>query len=230
VTAAREARTLASYAKEGITLSQARHRERYIEAILPPDPARRTIERALEQRGWPDMCVSQALGRFLTQLAMGASAAVEIGTYVGYSAICIARGLRPGARLITLESRPEHARLAKRHIEEAGLGDRVEIALGDASETLERLQEEGRRFDLAFVDADKPSYPRYLELVLHLMRPGGIIVFDNAFGRDRAWDPSAQSPTPVALRELHRRLFEEPRLVSTLLPMWDGLAVARVLM
>jgi len=211
-------------------LSEARHRERHIDAVLPPDPARDAIRRALLRRGWPDMCVSQALGRFLTQLAMGAGAALEIGTYVGYSAICIARGLRPGARLITLESRPEHADLARHHIEAAGLGDRVEIALGNAAETLARLRAEGQRFDLAFVDADKPSYPRYLDLVLDLLHPGGLIVFDNAFGRDRVFDPSATSPTPVALRELHRRLFEDPRLVSTLLPMFDGVAIARVLL
>ncbi|WP_041694957.1 O-methyltransferase [Alicyclobacillus acidocaldarius] len=210
-------------------MSEPRHRERYIEAILPPDPVRDAIRHALLQRGWPDMCVSPALGRFLTQLAMSAGAALEIGTYAGYSAICIARGLRPGARLITLESRAEHADLARHHIDAARLGDRVDIALGDAAETLARLRADGHRFDLAFVDADKPNYPRYLDLVLHLLSPGGLIVFDNAFGRDRVFDPSAQSPTPVALRELHRRLFEDPRLVSTLLPMFDGVAIARVL-
>ncbi|WP_236011225.1 O-methyltransferase [Alicyclobacillus fructus] len=203
-------------------------RNRHVDAVLPPDPLRSAIRSALLERGWPDMCVPQALGRFLTQLAMGAHSALEVGTYAGYSAICIARGLRPGARLVTLESRAEHAHLAKRHIEGAGFGDRVEIALGDAAETLGRLKAEGRRFDLAFVDADKPSYPRYLDLVLDILHPGGLIVFDNAFGRDRVFDPSATSPTPAALRELHRKLFENPRLVSTLLPMFDGVAIARV--
>ncbi|SIT03756.1 O-methyltransferase [Alicyclobacillus vulcanalis] len=199
-----------------------------IEAALPGDPIRAAIRQSLSERGWPDMCVPQALGQFLTQLAMSASAALEIGTYAGYSAICIARGLPSGARLVTLESRPEHAQLAEHHIAAAGFGHCVEVVLGDAADTLLRLRREGQRFDLAFIDAHKPSYPRYLDLALELMRPGGFLVFDNAFGRNRVFDPSATSPTPVALRELHRKLFAEPRLVSTLLPMFDGVAVARV--
>ncbi|WP_067850219.1 O-methyltransferase [Alicyclobacillus mali (ex Roth et al. 2021)] len=209
-------------------MSEPQHRDAYLEAVLPPDPARDAIRRDLLERGWPDMCVPLALGRLLTQLAMGSVSAIEIGTYAGYSAICIARGLSPGGRLLTLESRREHAALAAQHIEAAGLGDRVEIALGDAAETLAHLRANEPRFDFAFVDAHKPSYPRYLDLLLDLMRPGGLMVFDNAFGRDRALDPSATSPTPTALRELHRRLFEDERLVSTLLPMFDGVAIARV--
>ena len=121
-----------------------------------------------------NMQIAPDQGAFLTLLCrvIGAREALELGTFTGYSAICIARGLAPGGRLIACELSEEYAETAAANLEAAGVADRVEIRIGPAAQTLRDLPER-ESFDFAFIDADKPGYPEYYELVLARLRPGG---------------------------------------------------------
>ena len=136
------------------------------------------------------MQIAPDQGAFMTLLAklVGAREAIELGTFTGYSAICIARGLAPGGRLIACELSEEYAEIAARNLEDAGVADRVEIRIGPALETLRALPER-EPFDLAFIDADKASYPDYYEAVLARTRPGGLIVVDNVLAAGRVIEP-----------------------------------------
>jgi len=161
-------------------------------------------------------------------LATGARDALEIGALGGVSGICIARGLAEGGMLTSLELKPEYAAIAQSHAEAAGVGDRVRFMVGDALESLEKLAGEGRRFDFFFIDADKGRYPDYLEWSIRLARPGALIVADNVLLRGRVADPDAPGPSVAAMRIFNERLARDPRLVATILPGYDGLAVAFV--
>src|SRR5918992_3249029 len=132
-----------------------------------------------------------ALIELLVRL-IGARDALEVGTFTGYSAICIARGLAEGGRLICLELDEEFAATAQRNVEAAGVADRVEILVGPAGESLEAMAATPA-FDFAFVDADKPGYPDYYELVLARMRRGGLMLLDNMLQRGRVLDPDTDN-------------------------------------
>src|SRR5262245_6411800 len=150
--------------------------------LVPPDPA---LEAALQDSaaaGLPPINVSPNQGKLLMLLAQvqGARSILEIGTLGGYSTIWLARALPAGGRLVTLESDPHHAEVARSNIGRAGLAGVVELRLGPAQETLPRLAAEGRGpFDFIFIDADKPGYPDYLGWALRLSRRGSLIVADN---------------------------------------------------
>jgi predicted O-methyltransferase YrrM len=172
--------------------------------------------------------VSADTGAFLRVAARwsGAQAAVEIGSGAGYSGIWLARGLSPKATLTTIEADPEHQRLAKASYEEAGVSNRIRAILGRALDVLPRLSDGG--YDLAFIDARKDEYPKYLEHALRLVRPGGIILADNVLWSGRVADPKATDPDTEALRLYSRHVAEDDRLESTILTIGDGLAVSLV--
>jgi caffeoyl-CoA O-methyltransferase len=172
-------------------------------------------------------------GAFMTLLArlIGAREALEIGTFMGYSAICIARGLTPSGRLLCLELDPDYARQAERNIAEAGLADRVEIKVGPALESLRALPVE-ERFDLVFIDADKEGYPDYYEESLARTRPGGLIIFDNmlAAGYITADDgelPEGRRASVAALRATAERVTNDERVDTAMVGIADGLLFAR---
>ncbi|GMA57953.1 O-methyltransferase [Alicyclobacillus sacchari] len=204
-------------------------RTSYADSLLPNDPVLSHVLRTLDEHGLPQMSVRPMLGQLLTVLSRGCQRALEIGTYAGYSGICIARGLAPGGRLVSLEQRERHAELAADNFRAARLAEIVDIRIGDALEQLEMLViEGGEPFDLVFIDADKPRYGLYLETVLPLCREGAWIVCDNVLARDRVLDPDNQNPTPAAMRHFNQSLFHHPRLTSALLPIYDGIALMRV--
>ena len=204
--------------------------EAYVNRLLGADPELDRAVRGIREAGMPEVSVAPGYGRLLTILAMatGARDALEIGALGGVSGICIARGLAPGGMLISLELKPEYAAIARAHAEAAGLGDRVRHMVGDALESLEKLMEEGRRFDFFFIDADKGRYPDYLEWSIRLARPGALIIADNTLLRGRVADPGSPGPSVAAMRAFNERMVSDPRLVATLLPGYDGLAVAFV--
>jgi predicted O-methyltransferase YrrM len=171
--------------------------------------------------------VSADTGAFLRVAARwsGAQAAVEIGSGAGYSGIWLARGLSPKATLTTIEVDPEHQRLAKASYEEAGVSNRIRAILGRALDVLPRLSDGG--YDLAFIDARKDEYPKYLEHALRLVRPGGIILADNVLWSGRVVDGSAHDPATEGIREFNRRLFARPDFSSVIVPLRDGVAIAR---
>jgi caffeoyl-CoA O-methyltransferase len=156
---------------------------------------------------------------------IGAKDALEIGTFTGYSAICIARGLGEGGRLTCLELDEDFAATAQRNIDAAGVADRVEIRVGPALESLAAIPA-GPGFDFAFIDADKRSYPDYYELVLERMRRGGLILLDNMLQGGRVVAPDTENARIVD--ELNRRIHADDRVDMAMTVSADGLTFARV--
>jgi caffeoyl-CoA O-methyltransferase len=156
---------------------------------------------------------------------IGARDALEVGTFTGYSAIRIARGLVDGGRLTCMELSREFAAMAQRNIDDAGVGDRVEIRVGPAKESLEAIPAEPA-FDFAFIDADKPGYPEYYELVLARMRRGSLVLLDNMLQRGRVVAPDSENARVVDA--LNRRIHEDDRVDMAMTIAADGLTFVRV--
>jgi predicted O-methyltransferase YrrM len=211
--------------------------ERYIiDLMVLPDPS---LDAALEDSraaGLPEISVTPNQGKLLELLArvQGARRILEIGTLGGYSTIWLARALPPDGRMITLEVDPHHAEVARANIARAGLSDVVEVLVGRAQDTLPKLSADGRGpFDLIFIDADKPSYPDYLPLVLDLSRIGTLIIADNVVRRGTVVDPDSGDQNSQQVRRFNELLAAEKRLSATVMQTvsskgWDGIAVAIV--
>jgi caffeoyl-CoA O-methyltransferase len=165
-----------------------------------------------------------ALIELLVRL-IGARDALEVGTFTGYSAICIARGLSQGGRLTCLELDDERAAIAQRNLEAAGVADRVEILVGPAGESLEAMAA-APAFDFAFIDADKAGYPEYYELVLARMRPGGLMLLDNMLQSGSVVDP--QSENARIMDALNRTIHADERVDMAMTISADGLTFVRV--
>lgn len=197
-----------------------------------------SLDRALDggrTAGMPQIQVSPLHGKLLYLLAraIGARRILEIGTLAGYSAIWLARALPLDGRLVTLELDAQHATVARRSMEQAGLGDRVDIIVGPATESLRRLvQESPPPFDLVFIDADKEGYPDYLEASLRLTGRGSLIVADNVVRGGAIIDPEGDSRVR-GTRIFLEQLAADERVEATVLQTvgekgYDGLAIARV--
>jgi caffeoyl-CoA O-methyltransferase len=174
------------------------------------------------------MQVAPEQGALLTLLARLANAkrAVEVGTFTGYSAISIARGLAPGGRLLCCDVSEEWTAIARRFFAKAGVADRIDLVIAPALETLSALPRE-ETIDFAFIDADKPSYRRYYEEILPRLRPGGLIVFDNVLWMGQVVNDSDQSENTVALRELNDFVASDRRVECVMIGVADGLLLAR---
>ena len=172
--------------------------------------------------------IGQGAGAALTFLAsvLEARAVVEIGTGTGVSGLWLLRGMRPDGVLTTVDTEAEHQRLAKQGFVEAGIASqRVRLIPGAALEVLPRLTD--GHYDLVFCDGDKEEYSDYLNEALRLLRPGGVVAFDNALWHDRVADPAQRDPETVAIRELGKTVREHDSLLPALLPVGDGLLVAK---
>jgi caffeoyl-CoA O-methyltransferase len=185
------------------------------------------IERETEALG--DIAIMQIApdeGALLTLLvrAIGARSAVEVGTFTGYSAVCIARGLPEDGRLLACEISEDWAAAAQRNLEAAGLAGRVEVRVADAADTLRALPEE-ETIDFAFVDADKPSYGVYYEEILGRLRPGGLIVLDNVLLGGRVLAPEDDSAR--AMHALNERIASDERVDCATIAVADGLTLVR---
>jgi predicted O-methyltransferase YrrM len=163
--------------------------------------------------------------RFLASVTE-ARAVVEIGTGTGVSGLWMLRGMRPDGVLTSVDTEAEHQRLAKETFTEAGIASqRTRLIPGAALEVLPRLTD--GHYDIVFADGDKQEYPEYLNEALRLLRPGGVVVFDNALWHDRVADPAQRDPDTIAIRELGRIVAEHESLVPVLLPVGDGLLMAK---
>ena len=162
----------------------------------------------------------------LTMLArlMGARRALEVGTFTGYGAISIARGLADDGRLTVLELREEYAEIARRNLELAGVADRVDFILGPAEETLAAMPEEPE-FDFVYLDADKTGYPGYYDLILPRMVAGGLLLIDNVLLRGAVLDP--QDDRSRTVDDLNNRITADDRVDSVMVIVADGLTLAR---
>jgi caffeoyl-CoA O-methyltransferase len=186
-------------------------------------------ETATGLRDLAQMQISPEQGAFLTTLAsaMGARSIIEVGTFTGYSALCFARGLAPGGVLQCFDVSEEWTSVARRYWDRAGLADRIQLTLGPAAESIAALPAEPV-VDLAFVDADKTGYPEYVELLLPRLRPGGLLLLDNTLrgGHVLPSYPAADEGTLVMI-ELNKALAADPRVDVVMLPIADGLTIAR---
>jgi len=176
------------------------------------------------------MQISPEQGQFmalLTQLT-GAKRALEIGTFTGYSSISVARALPADGKLICFDVSKDYTDVARRYWAKAGLEGKIELRLGPAVETLEKLAEtEAGRFDLAFIDANKTDYRNYYEVVLTLLRSGGAVLIDNVLWSGDVADPKNKEEETVILRELNSFIASDARVDFVLLPIADGLTIAR---
>jgi predicted O-methyltransferase YrrM len=191
---------------------------------------------ANRKAGLPAIDVSRLQGKFLELLVRisGARRILEIGTLGGYSTIWLARGLPEGGRIVTLEFDPHHAEVARANLEHAGVLDRVDLRVGRAIDTLPKLENTADSpFDLIFIDADKESYPEYLDWTLRLSRVGTVIVADNVVRDGRVVEADCDDERVQGVRRFTERLAAEPRLSATVLQNvgtkgYDGLALAVV--
>ncbi|MEU4895203.1 class I SAM-dependent methyltransferase [Streptomyces sp. NPDC044780] len=167
---------------------------------------------------------------FLVRLT-GARQVLEIGTYTGYSTLCLARGLAPGGRVVTCDVMPKWPEVGERYWEEAGVADRIDVRIGDARTVLTGLLDEAgagpESFDMVFIDADKAGYPAYYEAALPLVRRGGLIVVDNTLFFGRVADEAVQDPDTVAVRELNAALRDDDRVDLAMLTTADGVTLLR---
>ncbi|HVG09109.1 MAG TPA: O-methyltransferase [Thermoanaerobaculia bacterium] len=210
--------------KEAPGLLLLPEQERYLERLLPPrDPLLREME---ERAAREDVPISDPeVGRFLGILARatGARLIVEIGTAIGYGALCLARGA-PEARVVSIDTDPERLAVARGYLERAGVAGRVELIEGAALEVLPRLS---GPFDLAYVDAVKKEYRRYLDQLVPKLRVGGVVALDNLLWKGRVADPPDEDDADAdALRAFNGYLMMHPQLQSVVLPFGDGLGVA----
>ena len=203
---------------------------RYLLDHNPPedDVLRDLVEETLALGSIGLMQVAREQGAFLTLLGrvLGARRALEIGTFTGYSAICIARGLAEGGTLIACDVSEEWTAIARRYWTRAGLDDRIELRLAPAIETVETLPAEPH-LDLVFIDADKTSYHAYYEAVLPRLAPNGLIVFDNVLWMGAVVNPDAQDESTIAIRALNDHVANDERADAVMLPIADGITLVR---
>ena len=174
------------------------------------------------------MQVSPEQGALLTLLVQlsGARRVVEVGTFTGYSALCLARGLPPGGTLLCCDVNEEWTAIGRRHWERAGLADRIELRIAPAADTLRSLPAEPA-IDLAFIDADKPGYPTYFDELVPRLRQGGLLLVDNVLWSGRVVDPTDDEEDTRAIRAFNDKVVADERVDVVMLPVADGLSLVR---
>ena len=185
---------------------------------------------ALDQAGMQISPEQGQLMRMLTGL-VGARRAIEVGVFTGYSALCVALALPGDGELVACDVNEEWTTIARRYWSEAGVASKIRLRLAPALDTLDALIGEGRggEFDMAFIDADKTSYGLYYERCLELLRPGGLVLVDNVLWSGKVADGNDRSEDTVALRAFNAKLRDDARIDLCMLPLGDGLTIARKL-
>jgi len=177
------------------------------------------------------MQIGPEQGQFMRLLVelIGARRAVEVGTFTGYSALCVAEAMGPEGRLVACDISPDYTAVARRYWARAGLTERIDLRLGPAAATLDQLLAEGAAgtIDFVFIDANKPDYDGYFERALRLLRPGGLIAIDNVLWGGAVADPAVDDEDTSAIRALNRKLATDERVSVSLVPIGDGLTLAR---
>ena len=205
----------------------------YLESVLPPEPPPLAeLRLATQNRDDAGYQLDPHGGHVLTVLVelMAARRTLDIGTYTGYSALAMALAMGPEGHVVTLDVDPTVQEFAATHWQTAGVSTQITAMAGPAKRLLDDMileQGEAGGFDLVLIDADKENYATYYEQALVLTRPGGAILFDNVLWRGRVADPNETGARTQALRQLNTQLRYDDRVTSVLLPVGDGLAVAR---
>ena len=212
--------------------------DRYLaDTIVKPDAALAAALERSDAAGLPSINVSASQGKFLQMLArlVNARLILEVGTLGGYSTIWLARALKPGGRVITLEADARHAELARANVAHAGLAGIVDVRLGPALESLPKIAAENiAPFDLVFIDADKPNTPQYFTWALKLSRPGSVIVVDNVIRKGEVANPSATDPNVQGMQRFFAMAADEPRVDATAIQTvsskgYDGFSIVLVI-
>ena len=215
-------------APKSFTLSPELHAY-LVEHGTPPDALQRElIEETKRLGGISMMQVAPEQGAFLTLFTrlLGARRVVEVGTFTGYSALCIARGLPEDGRLLCCDVSEEWTAIGRRYWEKAGVSDRIELVIAPALDTLRALPADDP-IDLAFIDADKPGYLGYYEELLARLRPGGVILVDNVLWSGSVVDPEADDAQTRAIRAFNDTVAADERVDRVMLPIADGLTFTR---
>lgn len=204
----------------------------YVAAHAPePDQVLRDLAAdTAAMGGVSSMQIAPDQGAFMGLLArlVGVRFAVEVGTFTGYSSICLARALSPGGQLLCCDVSEDYTAVARKYWERAGVADRIDLRIAPAAETLAALPED-RPIDFAFIDADKTGYLGYWELIVPRLRPGGVLLVDNVLWSGKVVDAAADDADTVALRAFNDRVSRDERVEAVLLPVADGLTLARKL-
>jgi caffeoyl-CoA O-methyltransferase len=193
------------------------------------DPVLANLPKETAALGEVSVCqIGDEQGTFLSILvaALGVKFAIEVGTFTGYSSLCIARALAPAGRLLCLDSSAEWTNVARNYWKAAAVEDRIELRLGPAIETLKKLEPHWI-FDLAFIDAAKTEYDAYYELILPRVRPNGVILFDNMLWHGRLGKGPLTEDAGRAIDALNRKLAADERVETVLLPVADGIQFCR---
>jgi len=204
--------------------------EYILEHSAQPDAVQRSLMEETAKLGRVSgMQIGPEQGAFMTMLTrlVGASFAVEVGTFTGYSAMCIARGLATGGRLICCDVSNEWTAIGRRYWEQAGVADRIDLRIGPAIETLRSLPKE-RAVDLGFIDANKSGYLEYYEELVARLRPDGVLLVDNVLWSGRVIDSEVNDDDTAAIRTFNDHLAADPRVDVVMLPIGDGLTFARM--
>lgn len=200
-------------------------------SLREPDVLRR-LRAETAERDNASMQIAPEQGQFMALLVelIGAERTLEIGTFTGYSALAVALALPPHGRVIACEVSREYATIARCWWDQAGVAEKIELHVEPAIETLDRMLEDGlgRRFDFAFIDADKQGYLDYWERCLRLVRRGGLIAVDNVLWDGRVADPDNVEDSTQAIRAFNARVRDDERVDLSLVPIGDGLTLARV--
>ncbi len=194
----------------------------------PPDDILQALTKETDATGRASMQIGAEQGAFMTMLTriVGVRFAVEVGTFTGYSSICIARGLASGGRLLCCDVSEEWTSIARRYWQRAGVDDRIELQLGPAADTLRALPSTPH-VDLAFIDADKEGYRTYWDELIPRMRDGGVILVDNVMWSGKVADPAENSDMLDAIRDFNDHAAADDRMEVVMLPIGDGLTMAR---
>lgn len=196
-------------------------------APTPDEVQQRLIDATAERTGNAAVMqigVDQGVWFEMLTRAMRVRRALEIGTFTGYSALAIARGLAPGGTLLCCDVNADWTALAREHWDLAGVGDRIELRIGPALDTLTSLPADDR-FDLVFIDADKPNYGNYLAAVLPRLQPHGVVLVDNTLWSRRVMDPGIDDTDTVAMRAFNDAVTADERLRSVIVPVGDGVTM-----
>lgn len=203
----------------------------YLQQVSLREPkilAQLRAETAQNPRG--GMQISPEQGQFMAFLVrlMGAKKTLEIGVFTGYSSLVVALALPPEGRIVACDVDAQVTDVARRYWQKAGVGDRIDLRIAPALDTLDRLIANGEdnTFDFAFIDADKRNYLNYYEKALTLVRPGGIIAIDNVLWFGQVADPQVNDPRTQAIRDFNQTLKKDERIELTLVPIGDGLTLA----
>ena len=186
---------------------------------------------SIANHGMPSFSVSASTGKLLTMLISisGAKNVLEIGALGGYSGICLSRGFGKEGKLTSLELQDKYAKLAHQNLTEAGFGDQVSYLTGPALENLEKLVSGKKQYDFFFIDADKGNYENYLNYCIQLAEPGALIVIDNVLARGSVADETiAEQRHTKFMKNFNETVSNHPQLESIMVPLGDGLTIARV--